>query len=318
MKRWNIIALAAFVLLTAAVLVINPRMGQKIQGAFLAMITPFLKSGSNLEKKIKAVSEGLKSLEELEKENKELTIENKRLRAANQLLADVQTENAQLRKSLDFRERSEFSLVPARVVSRDASAWWNSIMIDRGRKDGILPEMPVVTDQGLVGKTTTVDDNVARVVLISDENCKVAVVVEGSPDKGILWSVTGTRVSDPTVPELTIRFLPKTASLKPGQKVYSSGLGGVFPSGLLVGEVADFTVRELDAQAKVQSNIDLSAVEDVFVIVNKTEEELPEAPAAEPRPAASPTPTPKPPTASPRPRPTEIPMARPVRPSGPN
>lgn len=310
MKRWNIIALAIFIALTVVVLMLNPRLGQKIQGTFLAMITPFLKSGSELEKKISAVRTGLKSLEELEKENADLLVENKKLRATNQLLAEVQTENAQLRKSLDFRERSTFNLVPARVVARDASAWWNSILIDRGSNDGIRPEMPVVTDQGLVGKTTTVDDNVCRVVLISDENCKVAVVVEGSPDKGILWSVTGTRVSDPTIPELTIRFLPKTASLKPGQKVYSSGLGGIFPSGLLVGEVSDFTVRELDAQAKVQSKIDLATIEDVFVIVNQTEEDIEEAPAAQPV-------TPQP-AASPRPKPTEIPVARPVRPSRTN
>lgn len=310
MKRWNIIALAAFIALTVVVLLINPRLGQKIQGTFLAMITPFLKSGSELEKKITAVRVGLKSLEELEEENADLLVENKKLRATNQLLAEVQTENAQLRKSLDFRERSTFTLVPARVVARDASAWWNSIVIDRGSNDGIRPEMPVVTDQGLVGKTTTVDDNVSRVVLISDENCKVAVVVEGSPDKGILWSVTGTRVSDPAVPELTIRFLPKTASLKPGQKVYSSGLGGVFPSGLLVGEVIDFTVRELDAQAKVQSEIDLATIEDVFVIVNQTEEE--EEPETERATPVAPQPT------APRPKPTEIPVARPVRPSSPN
>ena len=97
--------------------------------------------------------------------------------------------------------------------------------------------MPVVTDEGLVGKTTTVSDTISVVLLITDENCKVAATVEGTREQGI---VSGERVSGGVSPLLNLNFLSKQANLKPGQKVYTSGVGGVFPSGLLVGSVKSF------------------------------------------------------------------------------
>ena len=79
-----------------------------------------------------------------------------------------------LRHALNYRERSVFKLVPAEIVARDSSTWWRTVTINRGKEDGIEGDMPVVTDEGLVGKTTTVSNNISVVLLVSDENCKVA------------------------------------------------------------------------------------------------------------------------------------------------
>jgi rod shape-determining protein MreC len=123
--------------------------------------------------------------------------------------------------------------------------------------------MAVVTEEGLVGKTTTVSDNIAVVLLISDENCRVAAKVEGSREQGI---VSGERVSGAQTPFLELNFLSKQANLPPGAKVYTSGVGGVFPSGLLVGGVVEYKVRELDGQARLSTAVDLTRLQDVFVI----------------------------------------------------
>src|SRR5205814_10704716 len=94
--------------------------------------------------------------------------------------------------------------------------------------------MPVATDEGLIGKITTASDSVSVVLLISDENCRIAAKVEGSREQGI---VSRERVTAGPTPALNLNFLSKQADLKPGQKAYTSGVGGVFPSGLLMGSV---------------------------------------------------------------------------------
>ncbi len=202
----------------------------------------------------------------LESEKTALQVENRALRATNQGLRDVEHEVNRLRHALNYRERSVFKLIAAEVVTRDSSTWWRTVAINRGRRDGVETDVPVVTDEGLVGKTTTVSDSVSVVLLVSDENCKVAASVEGSREQGI---ASGERVTAGLNPLLNLNFLSKQANLKPGQKVYTSGMGGVFPSGLLVGVVKTFRVRELDGQAQLTPAVDLSHLEDVFVVTGR-------------------------------------------------
>ena len=104
----------------------------------------------------------------------------------------MEHEVNRLRHALSYKERSVFKLVPAVVVARDSSTWWRTITINRGTEDGVESDMPVATDEGLVGKTTTVGGNISVVLLISDENCKVACSVEGTREQGI---VSGQRVN---------------------------------------------------------------------------------------------------------------------------
>jgi rod shape-determining protein MreC len=236
---------------------------KKLQAGFYSVMAPFLKTGSGIKKSINSVSTGLKTLEEVERDNADLKVENRSLKATNQALRDVEHEVNRLRRALAYRERSVFKLVPAEIVSRDSSTWWRTVTINRGKNDKIESDMPVVTDEGLVGKTTTVGDNVALVLLVSDENCRVAATVEGTKEQGI---VSGERVNASVTPMLELNFLTKQANLQPGIKIYTSGVGGVFPSGLPIGSVQSFRVRELDSQARIQPAVDLSHLEDVFVV----------------------------------------------------
>lgn len=238
---------------------------QKLQGSFLGIISPFQKAGDAVQKQVGGIGKGLKSLQELEEENARLITENTELRAKIQILGDLSTENNKLRDALEYKRKSAFKLVPARVISRDASTWWSTVKINRGFEDGIEADQPVLTDMGLVGKTTTVGKNESIVLLISDETCKVAARVEGTNEKGIL---SGQRVSETAGPgQLELNFLRKKADLQAGQKVFVEGSGGVFPYGIFLGTVVSFKARALDGQAIVEPALDLSSVEDVFVVV---------------------------------------------------
>ncbi len=266
MSRTNIIALLIFGAILGYFLSFGPNTTQKFKAGVYQLLAPFLTSGSGLRKQITSVRTGLKSLDQLEHENAALQVENRELRATNQSLRDVEHEVNRLRHALNYRERSVFKLIAAEIVARDSSTWWRTVTINRGRRDGIETDMPVVTDEGLIGKTTSVSDVISVVLLVSDENCRVAASVEGSREQGI---VAGERVTTGLTPLLDLNFLSKQADLKPGQKVYTSGVGGVFPSGLLIGVVKSYRVRELDGQAQLTPAVDLSHLEDVFVVTGR-------------------------------------------------
>ena len=119
MSRSSIVAIVLFAAALLTLLGIGPQVTRKIQATFFQVISPFLKTGSGLERQITSVRAGLKSLEELERDNAALRVENRSLKATNEALRDVEHEVNRLRHALNYRERSLFRLVPAEVVSRD-------------------------------------------------------------------------------------------------------------------------------------------------------------------------------------------------------
>ena len=266
MSRTSIVALVLFVAGLGYLLNLGAGGTRKLQSNVYQYIAPFLSSGAGLQKQITSVRSNLKSLDDLQAENSSLRVENRSLKATNQALSGVEHEVNRLRHALNYRERAVFKLVPAEVITRDSSTWWRTVTVNRGKEDGIDSDMPVVTDEGLVGKTTTVSANIAIVLLVSDENCRVAANVEGTREQGI---VTGERVAGGVAPLLNLNFLSKQANLQPAQKAYTSGVGGVFPPGLLIGTVKEFRVRELDGQAQLTPAVDLTKLEDVFVVVGR-------------------------------------------------
>src|ERR1051326_8921551 len=210
MSRTNIIALLIFGAILGYFLSFGPETTQKFKTSVYRLLSPFLTGGAGIKKKITSVRSGLKSLDELEKENAALNVENRELRATNQGLRDVEHEVNRLRHALNYRERSVFKLLAAEVIARDSSSWWRTLTINRGSKDAVETDTPVVTDVVLVGKTTTVSDTISVVLLISDENCRVAASVEGSREQGI---VSGERVTGGLTPVLDLNFLSKQADL---------------------------------------------------------------------------------------------------------
>jgi rod shape-determining protein MreC len=241
--------------------------GLKIaQEKLLTLISPVFYSCELFKKNIDGLTRNRMNLPQLEEANSKLLSENRLLEAENLVLHSAEEENNELRKALDYREKSAFQLVPATIIARDNSTWWNSFKIDRGSRNGIAPDMAVITENGLVGKTSVVTPGISTIVLITDENCNIASKVQGTSDQGIC---SGLRI--PTG-ELQLNFLNKLANLQAGQIVYTAGVsGGIFPSGIEIGTVKSFSLRELDGQAILEPTVDFSNLEHVFVIVGAKE-----------------------------------------------
>jgi rod shape-determining protein MreC len=266
--RGNLFAILGFAAALIALMIYaaSPGNVRRMQATFLGLISPFLKTGSAVERKVTAFREGMKKLNELEQEVQGLRVANKELSATNQTLRGLEAENNRLRNALGYLQRTPFKIMPARIIARDASAWYSKVTIDRGAMHQIEPDMPVITEEGLVGKTTVVSETSSIVVLISDETCKVAANVEGTREQGI---ARGERTSSGAMPVISLNFLSKQANLQPGQRVVTSGVGGVFPPGIFVGAVREFKVRELDGYATITPAVDLTTLQDVFVVVSE-------------------------------------------------
>jgi rod shape-determining protein MreC len=164
---------------------------------------------------------------------------------------------------LDFaRARPQSQYVAAAVIGVDPSPFLHYVIIDHGSDDGLRYGMPVVTDQGLVGRVDAVTANAARVQLITDPGSVANVVLEGlDADGQISGSVTG---------EIALNMVSQEVDLQPGVLVMTSGLGGSYPSDLLIGQVISIrkSSNELFQSAVVQPVVNFSTLKAVLVITN--------------------------------------------------
>lgn len=164
---------------------------------------------------------------------------------------------------VDFsRARPENTYRAAAVIGRDPSPFLHFVIINRGSNDGILRGMPVVTDQGLVGRVDAVIADAARVQLITDPASSVNVRLQNAEEEGsLVGSVTG---------DVILRLIPQDAVVETGDLVLTSGLGGGYPSDLIVGQVVNVRSRDFDLfqQATIQPVVDFNRLQIVLVIVN--------------------------------------------------
>jgi rod shape-determining protein MreC len=202
---------------------------------------------------------------ELLREIDNLRRENQELQAAK--LQDTATamENDQLRTLLGWERQQPWKFRLAHVVTRDPANWWRTVEIDLGSRDGMNTNLPVLTTDGLVGRIWSVGYTRSQVILVGDPKCRVSALVEDpAQDTGIL-SASGPL--DSSLADLT--YLSGTADVKPGQTVVTSGIGGVFPKGIPLGQIVDAAPVNfgLYTQARVKLSANLGSLEDVLILV---------------------------------------------------
>lgn len=269
MRRLNFIALVIFLGGLVWVFTWKTQTAMEIKGRVMSVFSPFVRTGAAVREKVTEVAAPARSPAELAQENARLHQELAELRIYGEEYQRLKQENDDLRRMLDFARTHPLKLTPARILTRNSATWWNSATIDRGFHDGLAPELPVRTGEGLVGKVIHVWPRESEVLFITDETCKVAVRIEGTPDQGILSGIRG--VSGRT-PDLRIGFLPAQASVTVGARVFTSGKGGIFPAGILVGEVTRFNHLDNGAEAWVRPAVDFDQLKQVFVIQPDAEE----------------------------------------------
>ncbi|MGD2155461.1 MAG: rod shape-determining protein MreC [Anaerolineales bacterium] len=173
------------------------------------------------------------------------------------------TEYEILAALVDFaRAHPDNLYLGATVIGRDPSPFLHYIIINKGSDDGLRRGMPVVTQQGLVGRISRVTAEGSTVQLITDPASSINIRIEPSSAEAVLsGSITG---------DISLDLIPQTANVKPGDLVLTSGLGGNYPTNILIGRVTGVRSQDvaLFQNASVQPTVDFSQLEIVLVITN--------------------------------------------------
>jgi rod shape-determining protein MreC len=204
----------------------------------------------------------------LQQENAELKERIAQLEGQLALNGDLENENKRLREIVNYYgDHPEYELLTARVIARSSSFWFDTFLINAGRNQGIKKDMVVLSPQGLVGRVIDVGSTWAKVISIIDPNSAVSAMIERTRDVGI---VRGTSDVETEGPRCGMYHLPYDNDLVPGDTVLTSGLGGVFPKGIVIGKVVEVSRSSTGTEriALIQSEVDFSQIEEVMVLLN--------------------------------------------------
>ncbi|MCI8336047.1 MAG: rod shape-determining protein MreC [Peptococcaceae bacterium] len=207
------------------------------------------------------------SVKNLEAENQHLKEEISALQKETSRLIEVDLENSRLRKLLGMSERLEnrFAMTVVPVIARNSSSWYNTVTIKGGADQGFTKGMPVVNGDGLVGRIISVSEYTSEVLLILDKDGTVGVLVQPSRTPGVVEG------KGDLGNHLQLNHVPYDANIQKNQTIISSGLGGIYPAGLLVGYISEIQTAAggLMLEVTVTPFVDFDRLEEVMVLKNK-------------------------------------------------
>ncbi|HHX73607.1 MAG TPA: rod shape-determining protein MreC [Firmicutes bacterium] len=264
-KMLAILSVMALLLLFAAYTV-NRQGATWPEEIVQVVIAPVQGAFQRLTRSVEGILATVKSYQELRAENAELRARLGEAITLEARLTELRKENERLRRMLALRETSEYELIAAEVIARDPNNWFSLVTINKGSRHGVRQRMAVITTDGLIGSVFSVSPTTAQVQLLTDPRRSVSAIIQRSRETGAV----GTVESDPQSPGyLRMMQLPRDANVLPGDSVISSGLGGVFPKGLLIGFVLSVAEDEqgLTINATLQPAATFNRLEEVFVVI---------------------------------------------------
>ena len=222
-----------------------------IQKVTTIIINPFVRFIKTINK-----------LSDILEENKLLKEKINLFLKENISLKELERENRELRELLGSSYYEQFELKLASVIGRTKTDWKNTIFIDKGKNHNIKIDMPVISQSGLIGKVIATSKNFSEVRLINDPNSSVASMVQKTRKTGVIQGIGDTI--------LNMGLIPKEAEIEIGDIIVTSGLGGVFPKGILIGRVYD--IKNLDYELyksiEVLPSSNFKDLEEVLIITN--------------------------------------------------
>jgi rod shape-determining protein MreC len=197
-------------------------------------------------------------------ENLRLRREIDALRMENDRNRERMATHEQLRKLVEFRNTLDVPTVAAQVIGRDPTGWFEAVIIDKGSRSGLKMSMPVVNAAGVVGQLVSVSPNYAKVLLLVDQNSAVDCLVQRSREKGIVKGLSPGKCK--------MDYVLKSGDVAPGDRIVTSGLGGVFPKGFPVGEVLEVKDNpgEFFKEIQVKPMVDFARLEELLVLLRES------------------------------------------------
>jgi len=254
---------AAALLLVFSVLSLSLKRAPILKSAeavVLSLTAPGLQGLSYVGRTAKRLWQGYFYLVEVQQEN---TLLQHRLEEYHQKEVRYQEALkalARLEALLDLKRQVALPITGARVIAYDPSLWSRCALLDQGRDQGVKNGLPVLAPEGIVGRVVETYPGYSKVMLIVDRNSGSEAMVQRTRVRGVLQGKGGNRCS--------LDFVPKSADVQPGDLVLASGLGGIYPKGLVFGKVtaADKKKAGVFQEIEVTPAVDLSALEEVLVV----------------------------------------------------
>jgi rod shape-determining protein MreC len=268
------VILALFVVLAIVLITVWFREGDdgplhRIRIGVHTAVTPISAAGETITRPVRGLLDWAGDLGVSRSQLEQLRDQNAALRARVAELEEARLENERLRGLLDITQAGDLEALGANVIGRPINSWEGVITIDRGSRDGVAPGMPVVGADGLLGQTIDVGPVSSRVRLISDQRSSVSAFVQRSRAEGIVQGSIDGRI--------TLQFVSIETTLQAGDVVITSGMGGVYPKGLVVGEIVDVRTDpgRLYQDVRIRPAAELEGIEEVLVLTGAPATELP-------------------------------------------
>ncbi|MHC1744431.1 MAG: rod shape-determining protein MreC [Syntrophobacteraceae bacterium] len=231
-----------------------------IQRFFVETVAPLIKSFGNVSGLVEGTISEYVWLRNVRDENEVLKEQVANLEQKVTEYHEAYIENLRLRRLLDFRTTVQGEAIAARVVMHDMTGWFQTLIVDKGFRDKIAPDMAVVNDEGLVGRILDVSDHYSRVLLITDPSSGVDAIIQRNRVRGIL--------SGRDANACVLKYVRGNLDVQVGDLLLSSGKDGVYPKGLRLGVVQGIIKDPVDLFQKIEVRplVRLSALEELLIL----------------------------------------------------
>ena len=225
------------------------------------IVSPFQKASTFLIKTVHGVFQNYVVLIHLQRENLLLKQKIAELQNENHQMKEMAYANERFQKLLQFREKISSRVIAAEVIGGDPSSWFKSITLNKGESEGIRKGMVVIAPEGVVGQILKTAPYHSTVLLITDYSSAIDAIVQRTRAKAIVEGA-GENLCQ-------LKYLLRSEDVIVGDVAITSGLGGNFPKGLMVGEIRKVEKRELGIfqYAELVPSVDMTRLEEVFVVV---------------------------------------------------
>lgn len=209
--------------------------------------------------------QSISSLRSAQSENDQLKQRIQELEVEVKQKEDLTFESSRLKSLLELKEQSPYKILPAQIIGRDPSAWFDTSIINRGSLDGVKLNMPIATNGALVGRVIAVSPLTAQIALITKDKSGLGAVIGELANSNALGVVTGNGKKE----TLEMGYVPGSVEVQQGETVYTTGQDGIYPPGLKLGEIIE--VRSGSAtvphQIFIKPSANLYAMQEVAVLL---------------------------------------------------
>lgn len=235
----------------------------------ISLVAPFQKAIVGTTRFFRDIWEHYFFLISVVEENETLHRELRQARALNHQNQETQLANDRLRQLLNLQKEIPRPMIAAQVVGKDPSPWFQSIVVDKGRSDGVEKGQPVINPEGIVGLVIDATGHFAKVMLITDPNSSVDAMIQINRARGI--------VKGGTSGYCVLNYVLRKHDVIEGHVVVFSGMDGIFPKGLPIGSVDTIVKQEagIFQDVTISPYVDFERLEEVLIVPLAEREELP-------------------------------------------